>query len=215
MQAAGWGGFGSVHEDAYSSKLVSFSSSRMSESINPIVHACRSSNISNSSDILPSSDDFYEAPAFLRKDFSSLEMMLLKPSFEKINKKSDVIPNLVNKYLNKESKPISPSDVIKIANREIKAMQDITSFIELINKQKMAPELLQVVGNLINKQGVRDAWTLILAWLIIRLDEKATWNKLTKDAIEELTNQLDRSKLDDGLQLLTFEMFEVTKDYWW
>jgi len=215
MQAAGWGGFGSVHEDAYSSKLVSFSSSRMSESINPIVHACRSSNISNSSNILPSSDDFYEAPAFLRKDFSSLEMMLLKPSFEKINKKSDVIPNLVNKYLNKESKPISPSDVIKIANREIKVPQDITSFIELINKQKMAPELLQVVGNLINKQGVRDAWTLILAWLIIRLDEKATWNKLTKDAIEELTNQLDRSKLDDGLQLLTLEMFEVTKDYWW
>ena len=105
--------------------------------------------------------------------------------------------------------------MIKIANEEIKVPQDITSFIELINKQKMAPELLQVVGNLINKQGVKDAWTLILAWLIIRLDEKATWNKLTKDAIEELTNQLDRSKLDDGLQLLTLEMFEVTKDYWW
>lgn len=213
MQAAGWGGFGSVHEDAYSSNLVSFSSSRMSESIHPIVHACRSSNISNSSDILPSSDDFYEVPAFLRKDFSSLEMSM--SSSEKITKKSDVIPNLLNKYLNKETKPISPSDVIKIANEEIKVPQDITSFIELINKQKMAPELLQVVGNLINKQGVRDAWILILAWLIIRLDEKATWNKLTKDAIEELTNQLDRSKLDDGLQLLTFEMFEVTKDYWW
>ena len=160
-----------------------------------------------------SSNEFYERPAFLRKDVASLDM--LKPSFEKINKKSDVIPNLVNKYLNKESQPISPSDVIKIANEEIKVPQDITSFIELINKQKMAPELLQVVGNLINKQGVRDAWILILAWLIIRLDEKATWNKLTKDAIEELTNQLDRSKLDDGLQLLTFEMFEVTKDYWW
>jgi hypothetical protein len=152
-------------------------------------------------------------PAFLRKDFSSLEMSM--SSSEKITKKSDVIPNHLNKYLKKEVKPISPSDVIKIANQEIKVPQDITSFIELINKQKMAPELLQVVGNLINKQGVRDAWTLILAWLIIRLDEKATWNKLTKDAIEELTNQLDRNKLDDGLQLLTLEMFEVTKDYWW
>jgi Ca-activated chloride channel family protein len=210
MQAAGWGGFGSVYEEAYSSQIISSCRGSMTDNWTPAVLRSRGPRVS---EMLCSSNEFYERPAFLRKDVASLDM--LKPSFEKITKKSDVKPNLLHKYLKKEVKPISPSDVIKIANQEIKVPQDITSFIELINKQKMAPELLQVVGNLINKQGVRDAWILILAWLIIRLDEKVTWNKLTKDAIEELTNQLDRSKLDDGLQLLTLEMFEVTKDYWW
>ena len=192
MQAAGWGGAGSVQDQPTAQRSIkAFCAPSMMNSMSypqyDIPKVFRSSNSSsstlNANDL--NSFDEYEIPHFLRKQADE-----------------DL------------SIPLSPQQVIDIANFEIDEAEDFDEFIKAINSQKLDKELVKIIKNLNKFLSDKDAWLVILYWLSIQFEDDTDWNELTRTSIEQLGNNLKPDDLAKGLSYLNGELTTVNIRYW-
>ncbi len=192
MQAAGWGGAGSAQDQPTAQRSIkAFCAPSMMNSMSyaqyDIPKVFRSSNSSSST--LNANDlnsfDEYEIPHFLRKQADE-----------------DL------------SIPLSPQQVIDIANFEIDEAEDFDEFIKAINSQKLDKELVKIIKNLNKFLSDKDAWLVILYWLSIQFEDDTDWNELTRTSIEQLGNNLKPDDLAKGLSYLNGELTTVNIRYW-
>jgi len=200
MQAAGWGGFGSVIEKASNAANSGIQfSMRVLPNKSVVSHSI--SNLSsfeaNASAPLMSGE-FYDIPAFLRKVDHAPDSFNAPPTQN------------INIQKNKEKKKIlTQDDVIDIANFEIEKIADISEFVKVMETQNLPRDILETMIALSKNLKKEEIWVAILAWLLINHDDDSKWNVSTKQTIELLTETLDSNTL-----LLSFESFEQNLYYW-
>ena len=199
MQAASWGGAGSVYEVAYSSKSMPMYDS-LQDSINTVdsfMPGCsdlrmpgvyRSSRANaDSTDLggssidtkLPPNKDAedYEIPAFLRRDGG-------KPTSQI---KDD---------------PLLPRDVVSIANDNLIKEGNLSLFVREIEEKLFSDELNFVLNKLQNSMNREQAWTIILYWILFKLTDEIEWNEDTKITIETLVSELSPKVFNSGLDVV-------------
>jgi Ca-activated chloride channel homolog len=209
MQAAGWGGAGTVmYEIAYckasvpavAAKVTALNAPPVDYSAYDLLRVFRSSreatppptlggdDSSDTKSLLNKGADYYEIPAFLRKQ----------------DEKGPIQP----------PKLFSPIEVIDMANFEIENMRDFSRFTKEISKQEFVTQFKKVLGWLTKSLSNEEAWSVILSWLYMRFDADVDWNDATVKVINTLTNKIDPQKLNAGIQLLEAELKNVTRYYW-
>jgi Ca-activated chloride channel family protein len=199
MQAAGWGGAGSVYEVAYSSKsMPMYDAIQYSlNTVDSIMPGCsdlrmprvyRSSRAeADSTDLggssidkkLPSNKDVdnYEIPAFLKRDGG-------KPTSQI---KDD---------------PLLPRDVVSIANDNLIKERNLSLFVREIEEKLFSDELNFVLKKLQNSMNREQAWTIILYWILFKLTDEIEWNEDTKITIETLVSELNPKVFNSGLDVV-------------
>ena len=199
MQAAGWGGAGSVYEVAYSSKsMPMYDAIQYSlNTVDSIMPGCsdlrmprvyRSSRAeADSTDLggssidkkLPSNKDVdnYEIPAFLKRDGG-------KPTSQI---KDD---------------PLLPRDVVSIANDNLIKEGNLSLFVREIEEKLFSDELNFVLKKLQNSMNREQAWTIILYWILFKLTDEIEWNEDTKITIETLVSELNPKVFNSGLDVV-------------
>jgi hypothetical protein len=50
--------------------------------------------------------------------------------------------------------------------------------------------------------GRKEAWIIILSWMLFKLADDIDWNKETKERIEQLVNELDPKIFNSGLDVV-------------
>lgn len=214
MQAAGWGGAGTVMDTSvqYSratvaAKCVVFRKSSTSYDSYDMPKLFRSSRgsapiMADLSSFAPAKDsinrgpDYYDIPAFLRKQ-DSLEMDEMQESIQS----QKVV------YLD-------PKDVIDRANDILVNTQLLPKFILSLNDLPIEQEVQNVLTQDLAFLSKEELWTAILAWLLINLEEYEHFSEKTTNAIEELTNSLDPAKLNKAFQILNFKMADIGLHGW-
>ena len=199
MQAAGWGGAGSVYEVAYSSKsmpmydAIQYSLNTV-DSIMPGCSDLRLPQVYRSSraeagptdlggssidkKLPPNKDvDDYGIPAFLRRDGG-------KPA-----------PQI------KES-PLLPRDVVFIANGNLTKNGHLDLFVREIEEKLFSDELKFVLNKLQNSMNRKQAWVIVMYWILFKLADDIQWNEDTKITIETLVSELDPKVFNSGLDVV-------------
>lgn len=214
MQAAGWGGAGTVIDNSiqYSRATVaakcvvlnkasvSYDSYdlpklfRSSRSATPVMADLNS--FAPAKDALNRGPDYYDIPAFLRKQ-DSLEMDEIQESIQ---------PQKVI-YL-------EPKDVIDRANDILVNKHLLPKFILSLNDLSIEEEVQNVLSKDLSSLSKDELWTAILAWLLINLEEYEHFNEKTVNAIEELTNSLDPATLNKAFQVLNAKMADIGLHGW-
>ena len=191
MQAAGWGGAGSVRnsESAVRFSLASpskstnvdfskydlprvFRMSRPGTDSNPTICA---EAIPNSKTQLDRGSDYYEIPAFLRKQPASLP--------------EQIIPNL------------HFEQIIHLANQTLIDQHDLPKFIQQIQTIASCNELSYLLGRLNRFLTLEQSWIVLLAWLL-QFKNTTNWNENTQNAIELLEKGLNKKVLKNSLEVL-------------
>ena len=212
MQAAGWGGAGSVYEVAYSSKSMPMYD-RMQDSINTVdllapgvwsdlamPKIFRSSRAEADSTDLGGSSidkklplkkdvDDYEIPAFLRRDGS-------KPT-----------PQI-------KDDPLLPRDVVSIANDNLIKEGNLSLFVREIEEKLFSDELNFVLNKLQNSMNREQAWTIILYWILFKLTDEIEWNEDTKITIETLVSELNPKVFNSGLDVVNLVFKYISPIRW-
>jgi Ca-activated chloride channel family protein len=215
MQAAGWGGAGTVHETVlhcmapmqdsiqYSMSSVSAcrsSSSDVDYSQYDLPRVFRSSSINTPAPSLGSSydlktalnkdEDYYEIPAFLRKQADD----------------DQVAPAKVVH--------LSPQDIASIANHDLQNRNQISSFVKSVESQLLSDELKYALDKLQESMSSEQAWTIVMSWILFKLSDAITWNEKTKETIELLVNELDPKLFNTGLDVVN-RVFDLLKPKFW
>ena len=211
MQAAGWGGAGSVYEVAYSSKsMPMYDAIQYSlNTVDSIMPGCsdlrmprvyRSSRAeADSTDLggssidkkLPSNKDVdnYEIPAFLKRDGG-------KPTSQI---KDD---------------PLLPRDVVSIANDNLIKEGNLSLFVREIEEKLFSDELNFVLNKLQNSMNREQAWTIILYWILFKLTDEIEWNEDTKITIETLVSELNPKVFNSGLDVVNLVFKYISPIRW-
>ena len=188
MQAAGWGGAGSVYEVAYSSKSMPMYDTlqKCVDSIElNLPRVYRNSRAEAAPPVLGGGaldkklplhkgDDYYEIPAFLRRDGSNPAPQI------------------------KEG-PLLPHEVVFIANRDLTIKTHLSLFVKEIEEKLFSDELKYVLNKLQNSMSREQAWVIVMSWILFKLADEIQWNVNTKETIETLARELNPTILNAGL----------------
>lgn len=205
MQAAGWGGAGSVLDGSphiLFSKSKSFTSKCATINLSSATYASydmprvfRSSPITRDSPIslqesISGNPDYYDIPAFLRKQ--AIESEQATPKI---------------KYLD-------PADVIEIANTVILSKALFADFVKTMDQSLFDVEVSELFNSCLKFLSQEQLWTTVLAWLLLHLEESGNWNENTKSVIQELTNQMDAIELSKALRVFNTKMNNIGMHEW-
>ena len=215
MQAAGWGGAGTVHEtvlhcmapmqDSIQYSMASVSACRSSSSDidysqYDLPRVFRSSREDSPAPTLGSSydskttldrgADYYEIPAFLRKQTDDDQAAPPKVVF------------------------LSPQDIASIANHDLQNRHQISSFIKSVEGHLLSDELKYALDKLQESMSSEQAWTIVMSWILFKLSDAITWNEKTKETIELLVNELDPKLFNTGLDVVN-RVFDLLKPRFW
>ncbi len=147
-----------------------------------------SDDSSETKSLLNKGADYYEIPAFLRKQ--------------------------AKKEAPQQPKLLSPIEVIDMANFEIENLRDYLKFIKEIAKHQFDKPFEKVLAWLNKSLSVEHSWLLVLSWLHIRFESDVDWNESTVKVIQYLSKSIDPQKLNAGIQLLDTELSNVSRYYW-
>lgn len=215
MQAAGWGGAGTVHEtvlhcmapmqDSIQYSMASVSACRSSSSDidysqYDLPRVFRSSREDSPAPTLGSSydskttldrgADYYEIPAFLRKQADDDQVTPPKVVF------------------------LLPQDIASIANHDLKNRHEISSFVKSVEGHLLSDELKYVLDKLQESMSSEQAWTIVMSWILFKLSDAIAWNEKTKETIELLVNELDPKLFNTGLDVVN-RVFDLLKPKFW
>ena len=211
MQAAGWGGAGSVYEVAYSSKsmpmydAIQYSLNTV-DSIMPVCSDLRMPRVYRSSraeadstdlrgssidkKLPPNKDvDNYEIPAFLRRDGG-------KPT-------SQI-----------KDAPLLPRDMVSIANDNLIKEGNLSLFVRETEEKLFSDELKFVLNKLQNSMNREQAWIIILYWILFKLADEIQWNEDTKITIETLVSELNPKVFNSGLEVVNLVFKYISPIRW-
>lgn len=215
MQAAGWGGAGTVHE------TVLHCMAPMQDSIQhsmASVSACRSS----SSDVDYSQ---YDLPRVFRSSKESTPAPSLGASYDSktmLDRGADYyeIPAFLRKQADDDqaapAKLISllPQDIASIANHDLQNRNQISSFVKSVESHLLSDELKYALDKLQESMSGEQAWTIVMSWILFKLSDAITWNEKTKETIELLVNELDPKLFNTGLDVVN-RVFDLLKPKFW
>jgi Ca-activated chloride channel homolog len=215
MQAAGWGGAGTVHEtvlhcmapmqDSIQYSMASVSACRSSSSDidyskYDLPRVFRSSREASPAPTLGSSydskttldrgADYYEIPAFLRKQADDDQVAPPKVVF------------------------LLPQDIASIANHDLQNRHQISSFVKSVEGHLLSDELKYVLDKLQESMSSEQAWTIVMSWILFKISDAITWNEKTKETIELLVNELDPKLFNTGLDVVN-RVFDLLKPKFW
>lgn len=196
MQAAGWGGAGSVKDQPTANRSIqAFNARPMIDSVSFAKYDTPKlfRSLNSSRPPLPlaannfSNSDEYKIPDFLRKQADEDEDQAI---------------------------PLSPQQIIDIAGFEIDEIDDFNEFLTVVNSFKLDKELIKIIKNLNKFMSKKDTWIVILYWLSIQFEDDTQWNELTRASIETLGNNLRPDDLSKGLSFLNSELTTINIRYW-
>lgn len=216
MQAAGWGGAGSVHMEAlycHSSSMqenIQFSLSSFSAPTSAgdavdyseydLPRVFRSSRESTPSPSLGASydskialdkdADYYEIPAFLRKQADDDQVS--QPKVE----------------------TLSPENIVYFANHHLQNRYQTSSFVKSVEGHLLSDELKHVLDKLQESMDSEQAWIIVMSWILFKLSDDITWNEKTKDTIELLVNELDPKLFNTGLGVVN-QVLDLLRPKFW
>ena len=223
MQAAGWGGVGSV---ASQSDQISYSRSFESFPINacanhvdmrlysglstPRVLCIRMSAAATPSvDALSgSSPDDFDIPAFLRKRVDSTDEVVSPPVLR-----------------TKVSKPVqralgvgplaTPIDLLKTFDNLSQKLLAPHRFVRELQALNLPPELTKLLDDLtaILGSGTK-AWALVLQWLVGKLGDQITLSRQSERLLRHALKDEDVKKLEEMLLPLVKDFTQATSDDW-
>ena len=192
MQAAGWGGAGSVRYSdcdiqfslACPSKSIDvdyskydlprvFRMSRTETDLDPTICA---DAIPNSKTPLDKDSEYYEIPAFLRKQTAPQ-------------------PENINSGLHFEN-------IIALANQELDSEKNLARFLQQAETLELGKEVSYILARLNRFLSHETSWIVLLAWLL-QSEINADWKEEAKDAIQTLANKLDPVTLNISLDLIS------------
>lgn len=209
MQAAGWGGAGTVHE------TVLHCMAPMQDSISFSLNSAIMSDPSRSERI----DSQFDSPRLFRSSGSSHdEAFSAKYERVQLDHEDEIhdIPAFLRRQVEEDQnapvkqKPLSPRDVFAIANTNI----PLSAFIQAVESKLLPDELKSVLHELQNIMGREEAWVIVLVWMLFKLDNDLNWSEEAKTRIEQLVNELDPKIFNAGLAVVNQE-FECIKPRHW
>jgi hypothetical protein len=215
MQAAGWGGAGTVHE------TVLHCMAPMQDSIQysmASVSACRSS----SSDVDYSQ---YDLPRVFRSSRESTPAPTLGSSYDSktaLDRGADYyeIPAFLRKQADDDkvapakAASLMPQDIASIANHDLQNRNQISSFVKSVEGNLLSDELKYALDKLQESMSSEQAWTIVMSWILFKLSDAITWNEKTKETIELLVNELDPKLFNTGLDVVN-RVFDLLKPKFW
>jgi hypothetical protein len=216
MQAAGWGGAGSVQmevlycrsapmQDNIQFSISSFNAPTPAGDVADysqydMPRVFRSSSINTPAPSLGSSydlktalkkdEDYYEIPAFLRKQADDDQVAPAKVVY------------------------LSPQDIASIANHDLQNRDQISSFVKSVESHPLSDELKYALDKLQESMGGEQAWTIVMSWILFKLSDAITWNEKTKETIELLVNELEPKLFNTGLDVVN-RVFDLLKPKFW
>ncbi len=206
MQVAGWGGAGTVHD-----------SSRVCAHKAMVFRQAAGNTILNSAPLQDSMIASYEAfdvPKVFRNDRSAATSKLVTdedyyeiPAF--LRKQTD-------KVTPKEIKddPLTPEQIIQIANHELDQESNLAFFIREVTSKELATNLFITIKKIGNMSSDEKAWIIVLSWILFKLENQFEWNEKTKETIESLGNQLDPKQFRAGFEVASQVLKNLTPTRW-
>ncbi|OZB48923.1 MAG: hypothetical protein B7X60_02675, partial [Polynucleobacter sp. 39-45-136] len=113
----------------------------------------------------------------------------------------------------KTQRPLTLDEIISIANKWIQNPTDIEKFIKAIDAQLIDANLTSLLKQLSPLLSDKDAWTVILSWLLIDSRTKGKWKPKTRLTIEAMANELPMGQLKTSLTIVNLclgTLFETT-----
>lgn len=213
MQAAGWGGAGTVHETvlrcmAPMQDNIQFSISKVSTSKSvssgvdysqyDLPRVFRSSfeshdesSVARSTKLkLDLGDEYYEIPPFLRKQITEEQTPSVKVE------------------------PLLPRDIANIANANITLTAPFDVFVREVEGKLFSDELKFALDKLQNSMSRDQAWVIVLSWILFKLADDLNWNKETQERIEQLVNELDPKLFNTGLDVVNQVFKDLSSTRW-
>jgi Ca-activated chloride channel family protein len=208
MQAAGWGGAGTVHETVlhcmapmqdsiqFSRKFDSLNAADISYDQFDIPKVFRSGSIDKfTADLsanIPTNldDEAYEIPAFLRSQTQSAESLFVV-----------------------ERRP-TPEDIAILANSELQRVDQFSEFVLKVEVASLSEELKAVLDTLQNSMDREQAWTIVMSWILFKLSDEITWTQNTRVTIELLVNGLDPKLFNAGFEIANRAMPSLSPSSW-
>jgi Ca-activated chloride channel family protein len=216
MQAAGWGGAGSVQmevlycrsapmQDNIQFSISSFNAPTPAGDVADysqydMPRVFRSSSINTPAPSLGSSydlktvlkkdEDYYEIPAFLRKQADDDQVAPAKVVY------------------------LSPQDIASIANHDLQNRTQISSFVKSVESQLLSDELKYALDKLQESMSSEQAWIIVMSWILFKLSDAITWNEKTKETIELLVNELEPKLFNAGLDVVNREFGLLKPKFW-
>ena len=213
MQAAGWGGAGTVHETvlrcmAPMQDNIQFSISKVSTSKSvssgvdysqyDLPRVFRSSfeshdesSVARSTKLkLDLGDEYYEIPPFLRKQIAEEQTPSIKVE------------------------PLFPRDIANIANANITLTAPFDVFVREVEGKLFSDELKFALDKLQNAMSRDQAWVIVLSWILFKLADDLNWNKETQERIEQLVNELDPKLFNTGLDVVNQVFKDLSSTRW-
>jgi Ca-activated chloride channel family protein len=99
-------------------------------------------------------------------------------------------------------RPLAPNEIINLANQWIQNPADIEKFIKAIDAKLIDANLTSLLNQLSPLLSDKDAWTVILSWLLIDSRTKDRWKPKTQLAIEAMANELPKDQLKTSLAIV-------------
>ncbi len=212
MQAAGWGGAGSIQDrsshvqysiaspsrhvklnrsttvyDSYDMPRV-FRSSRIASTPAPTLGDLDS--FASPSKTTNNGPDYYDIPSFLRKHATEV-----KQPEPKINH-------------------LAPADVIDIANASILNKALLANFVQKMDQSSFEDDVSEMLTSCLQFLSKEQLWVVVLAWLLLHLEESGNWNEKTKNVIQALVNEMDAVKLNKAFRVFNAKMNDIDMHTW-
>jgi len=201
MQAAGWGGAGTIHESVLHCMAPMQDSIQFSRST--MVATPSNSQVDYSQYDLPRvfrTSKSYDAPlmadsARISHDLDLDAEFYEIPSFLRKQSDEDRTPSI-------KVDPLLPRDIVAIANANMAPKISLDLFVREVESKLFTDELKFVLEKLQNAMSREEAWIIILSWMLFKLTDDIDWNKETKERIEQLVNELDPKIFNSGLDVV-------------
>ena len=216
MQAAGWGGAGSVQMEVLYSRSAPMQDS-MQFSISS-VSACQSS----SGDIDYSQ---YDLPRVFRSSRESTSAPDLGAAYDTkttLDRGADYyeIPAFLRKQADDDqpapakAESLLPQDIASIANLDLQNRNQISSFVKSVENHLLGDELKYALDKLQESMSSDQAWVIVMSWILFKLSDEISWNEKTKETIELLVNELDPKIFSTGLEVVN-QVFDLLRPKCW
>ena len=140
--------------------------------------------------LLDKAADYFEIPAFLRKQADDDQIAPAK-AFS-----------------------LLPQDIASIANHDLQNRNQISSFVKSVESNLLSDELKYALDKLQESMSSEQAWTIVMSWILFKLSDAITWNEKTKETIELLVNELDPKLFNTGLDIVN-QVFDLLRPKFW
>ena len=134
--------------------------------------------------------DYYEIPAFLRKQADDDQTAPAK------------------------AVSLLPQDIASIANHDLQNRSQISSFVKSVESHLLSDELKYALDKLQESMSSEQAWAIVMSWILFKLSDAITWNEKTKETIELLVNELDPKLFNTGLDIVN-QVFDLLRPKFW